>query len=635
MTELINNNGDNPIKKGLKTIDDIFNSNTKILKSSNFISSVNIKCNLLDYNLHSQNKFFQQKWGRTFLVSKQKNKLKICLVANFIVTDVKECTLVFNDKSGKKPLKYYIVTLQNANGKIEKDVEIANNSKSDFKQFQTCINNFYNDFALNMIESEFKAFVAEFISPKVASTTTLYKNVGLIDEGIILYENALAKVDGVIQADDDGYIKTGENTFVKVAEATHYLPKLAKTVNTGPQITNRLMSNIIECWSSDTILPLITLGNMVMALYYNDFIKRYGAPTLILYGDTGTGKSTLVTVGLSIFGLSKEALTSGGSTAKSNEYFCSRYNGMNVCIDDVKGETLTSSNFTALVKGIYKGIPRTRLLPYGRGVEYIHTCSPLAYSTNEALPDLKEVVNRLNIVEIFGKVFKADKFKYHELDKDNLNELSLILPEFLKYSTEDVIKLYEDAFEMLKANVQDTQKRVISNIAYAYTGALMLLNIGGVTVDNLEEKLIEYAKKQITRYENIKTPVEKLLSEIVILHKLEILENGKHFKTVNVRNEDKEELHIRFHKGAILSLINKYYAHDKLKRINEDSFTSYAKNHKRYRGTISVRYDGKKNPDSSMCLDITGLDEFSEFGSIIEPMPADELRNNVTESINM
>ena len=92
-----------------------------------------------------------------------------------------------------------------------------------------------------------------------------------------------------------------------------------------------------------------------MAIYYNEFIKRYGAPTLILFGDTGTGKSTLVTVGLAIFGLSKEAMTSGGSTPTSSEYFCARYNCCNVAIDDVKGETLVSSNFISLVKGIYKG----------------------------------------------------------------------------------------------------------------------------------------------------------------------------------------------------------------------------------------------------------------------------------------
>lgn len=628
----------NPLEHGLKTVDSLFKANGKKLKAATFISTVNLNCDFAEYKLPSQNRFFHQAWDRTFLVIKQKSKLKVNLVANFIVKDVKECTLVYNDKSGKKPLKYYVVTLQNANGKIETDVEIANNSKSDFKQFQTSINSFYNDFAVSMAEPEFKAFVAEFISPKVASTATIYTNAGLTSDGDILYENALATKTGINWAGKDGYIKTSDNTYVKIAESSHYLPKLAKSVRTGQQIASGLMTNIKECWAKDVILPLITLGNMVMSIYYNEFIKRYGAPTLILYGETGTGKSTLVTVGLSMFGLSKEALTSGGSTAKSNEYFCSRYNGLNVCIDDVKGETLASSNFTALIKGIYKGIPRTRSLPYGRGVEYIHTCSPLGYSTNETLPDLKEVVNRLNIVEIFGKIFEAGKFKYHELDKnnnDNLKELSLILPEFLKYSVDTVMKLYNQGFDMLEANVQDTQKRVISNIAYAYTGALMLIGVSGVEFENVQEKVIEYANKQITQYESIKTPVEKVLSEIVILHELRHLENNTHFKILKVSNEGKEELHIRFHKGVILSQINKYYSHDKLKRIDENSFMSYAKNHKRYRGSIAVRYDGKNNPDNSICFDITGLEEFRNFGSMIEPMSADQLRANVTERNNM
>lgn len=71
----------------------------------------------------------------------------------------------------------------------------------------------------------------------------------------------------------------------------------------------------------------------------------------------------------------------------------------------------------------------------------------------------------MNIIEIFGKVFKADKFKYHEVSNNGgskLQELSLILPEFLKYSKDDIVKLYEQVFDILKANVQDTQNRVIS-----------------------------------------------------------------------------------------------------------------------------------------------------------------------------
>ena len=308
---------------------------------------------------------------------------------------------------------------------------------------------------------------------------------------------------------------------------------------------------------------------------------------------------------------------------------------MNVCIDDVKGETLNSANFTVLVRGAYKAIPRTRMLPYGRGVEYIHTCSPLAYSTNETLPDLREVINRMNVIEIFGKIFKADKFKYYEVNNngnDNLKELSLILPEFLKYSKDDVIKFYEQIFKMLKANVQDTQNRVVSNIAYAYTGALMLLNIAGIEVDNLQEMVIEYAKTQIQKYENIKNVVDKVLAEIVTLYELKQLEKGTHFRIVKTSIEGKECLQVRFKKDVIIHAINKYYGNDRKKHIDENAFISYAKNHKRFRGCHSTRLGDDNKTTNAMWFDVTGLEEYSDFGSIIEPMAAQELRDNLKDN---
>ena len=607
--------GKNPLEQGKKIIIDLCKEHKKSLMPLSFIATVSMSYNAEDYNLPNQNKFMHQQWNKTFLISKKKGKLNIKLVANFIVIVVKECTYIFNDKSGKKPLKHYIITLQNHNGKIEKEVEITGNSKTDFKQFQTSINNQLNDFVVNMNEAEFKAFVAEYISPKVASNVIIYKNAGVTPRGNLLYENALATPNGITWADEDGYIEIGENSYIKLTEAEHYQPKLTKSSKTGNQIAYSLITNLIECWIDNILLPLIVLGHMCMAIYFEEFVKRYGCPTLILYGETGTGKSTLVTVGLAIFGLTREALTASGATSKSLEFFSSNYNGLNVCTDDVKGETLNSSNFTALIKGAYKGIPRTKMSPYGKDVKYMHICSPLACSTNEALPDLQEVVNRLNIVEIFGKIFKADKFKYHEVDKDggnNIKELSLILPEFLKFSKEDVLKLYEQIFEMLENNVQDTQKRIINNIAYAYTGALLLLKIAGISIDGLQDKIIEYAQQQIAKYESIQTPVEKVFDGIITLTKMGILQLGTHFKIVDDEVAGIPETHIKFHKDLILSAINKYYSYDKSKQIDEKKFLAYAKSHKRFRGNNhSVRYDGDKSKVvGSICFNITGIEDF-------------------------
>lgn len=631
-----NAKGKNPLDNGKKTINEIFENYKKQLLALTFISVHSIKNKPDEYLLPKQNKFLFQMWDRTYMVEIKKGKIVFSLKANFIITEVKECTLVYNDKSGKLPLKYYLVTLKNGNGKIEKDVEIANNSKSDYKQFQSDVNSRYNDFAVNMTESEFKTFVAEYISPKVASNALIYTNAGVLEPNKILYENALATKDGVIWADKNGYIKTGENTYIKIADATHYLPKLAKSTKSGNEIARDLITNIIECWGDDIVLPMLTLGHFVMSIYYEEFIKRYGVPTLILFGETGTGKSTLVTVGLSIFGLSREALTSGGSTARSNEYFSSKYNGLCVGIDDIKGQTINSSNFTDLVKGAYKAFPRTRMLPYGRGVEYVHICSPMAYSTNDPLPDLKEVVNRLNIVEIFGKVFKADKFKYHEVDKgnnDNLKELSLILPEFLKYNVKDVLEIYETAFSILESSgIQDTQKRVINNLAYAYTGILLLLYISGVQIVDIDEKIIDYARTQVQKYEEIKNIVDKVLADIPVLQELEVLRNGTHFRVSTEKLDgNRQEVQIRFNKDIILSIINKYYAHDKSKQINEELFKSYAKNHPRYRGTLTVRYkeDIGTKPANSMIFCVNGMEEYAGFGSMPVAISAQEFADSL------
>ena len=600
-----------PVQLAQKTIVELFNENEAMLKTLSLMSnSVLIQFNDKEYNISNDSRFLHQQWDRVFSITRKGKGLKVKLIANFIAKDVKECTLVYNDKSGKNDQKHYIITIQNADNYKEKNIVIANNAKSDFKQFQNLLDSTSNNFYINMSEAEFKTFFMQYISPLVATKLTMYSNAGLTDKGF-LYENAFVTPDGNINwADKDGNIKTGKNTYIKMVEATHYLPKLTKSIKSGQKIAEELITNIKECWSEDIVLPMLTLGHMCMALFYNEFIKRYGAPTLILFGDTGTGKSTLVTVGLAIFGLSKEAMTSGGSTAKSNEYFCAKYNCCNVAIDDVKAETLMSSNFAALIKGIYKGVPRTKMLPYGRGVEYIHTCSPLTYSTNESLPDLKEVINRLNVIEIFGKVFKADKFNYHELNKQNLDELSLILPQLLKYPVEKVMGLYEMVFNDLEKQVEDTQKRIINNLAYAYTGTLLLKLISGVEIENLQEKVVEFAKKQVERYENIQTPVDKVLNEILILNKLGIIQYDAHFRVMKADYNGTKEHHLRFNQGVILSLINKYYAGDKNKIINEQSFLSYARNHKRFRDdNRTVRY-GKTNLLSSICFNVSDIEEF-------------------------
>ena len=115
----------------------------------------------------------------------------------------------------------------------------------------------------------------------------------------------------------------------------------------------------------------------------------------------------------------------------------------------------------------------------------------------------------------------------------------------------------------------------------------------------------------------------------------ELIENTSHFRVSNELVNGQNELHIHFNKDVMLSIINKYYAHDKSKQINDDLFKSYAKNHPRFRGTRTVRFKEEQGsrPANSMSFNITGLPEFSGFGSM-SIMSAAELKNSV-EGNNM
>ena len=197
----------NPLQCGQKNIDDLFKLNNEKLSKQSLMSDETIAYDNDEYNLPNQNKFFHLHNNKIYLCRKnKKSTINIRTATTFTVVSVKECSFIFNDKSGKKPVKHYLVTLKNANGITEKDIEIANNSKSDYKQFQTVLNEIANGFLMNMTESEYKAFVEEFISPKTAQNVKVYSNAGLTPDGNVIYANALATPQGIIWADDEGYI---------------------------------------------------------------------------------------------------------------------------------------------------------------------------------------------------------------------------------------------------------------------------------------------------------------------------------------------------------------------------------------------------------------------------------------------
>lgn len=603
-----------------KTFSDFINENKVLIGNTTFINPITLSYDANVYAMPQEKVFFLPINNQTYLFTFKGKKLKVELSANFIVLNSKECTKIYNDKSGKKPEKFYLVDLKNSSGYTVKDVEISGSSKSDYRYFEEVLNTNANNFASNMKNNEHKAFISRFISPKVSKNIVIYKNAGVIRDGEFLCENAYIKKGEIIWADEDGYIKVSENDFIKVEKSFHELPKLYKSNRSTQEIMYDFIENLILCWGDNLLLALLVLGHMMMAVFFEKFIDIIGVPTLVLYGDSGSGKTTIVNTGLACFGLSSDAMKGGNSTSRSTEYLCANYNGCNVCIDDFKGSSLCSEYFTATMKTAYNGRPRAKMLPYGRGIETIQTCSQLVLSTNETLPDLPEVTNRLNTIKIFGKIFKSDDYNYHETNKDKLNELSVALPEILKYSFEEVFKIYDNYMKLLEEHLpKKSQTRVLNNLSYAYTGVRLLLQISNMKIENLDNKFIEYAKTQINEYEGIQNIVDRVLNLIPLMIEKGIIEKDIDFKFQdNILDDNKIEKLICFRKSELLSMMNKFYSYDKALYINEKAFSSYAECHKRFRGYKSARLNG--NTCHSIWFNVTELDGYSDCCSVEKPI---------------
>ena len=631
-----------PLDIGRKNIEDLIKQNETKLSEANFLNSVSIPYTD-DFKQPKESKFLIDVGNCIYSVTNiyKANSLTFKKITNFIYKDVKEVIRCENKSLGNvKYCKYYIATLLNEN-EAEVVVEITGDAKSDFKKFCSILDEKANGFLIECKKNEYREIFAKYISPEIACKIKTFTNAGVIGEKEFLYENAFIKDGNIKYADKDGYIQIDSKTFYKLDSKVSIAPKLATTIKSGGQIAKKFVENIIECWDDDYFLPLITIGHMLMSVFYKEFAK-IGVPTLILYGESGTGKSTIEKCGLFIFGFSREAIVSGGSTVKSIEYKLSQYNSVIICVDDIKGITLLSGNFNEFIKSIYHATPRTKMTNYGREIEVLQVCSPFAGSTNERLPNLKEIINRLNIVEMFGKSFDSSKFNYFETNEDKVKELSLILPEILKFDIEEVKSIYSDTVKLLETSVKDTQRRVINNIAYAYTGVRLLLTVAGITLNDIEEKLIEYANAQVDKYEEVQDVVDKVLAEIPILYRLGQIDEGVLF-TFSLHTDDYGNVEnvVCFHKATMIAKINQCNAHDRSKYIDIDMFNAYCKTHPRYRGNKTVRYKDNINPNcikdnsrNSVMFCIDGLDDYSFFHGVEPPELNGTIEQNGIKNTN-
>lgn len=614
----------NPLRLGLinnntNSFEEFLLKNSSILANCTYINDITIKYSDGDFILprkktlliNVKNKTYQVK----FVVGK--NEAKIKLIANFKVKSFNNRIDVKNKLFNTyEQTSCYNVQLVNSTNQ-EVSLIIDGDAKFDLKKFQSVLNQTNNGFCFSGSAETYKEFVSQYLCLDNVYTIYNYHNPGILKVGEFLYKNAFVKNDEVLKADSNNCIQLEKNKYIKLSDNADVVPFLSCSKRSPKEVTSELLNNIVECWKNNSIYPLIALGHMVMSIFFPIF-KKQGVPTLILFGETSTGKSTIAKVGLAIYGLSPNSLLSGGSTVRGWEHYLATCNGMCICIDDVKEKILASSNFTEISKTLYNAIIRTRMKNFGQNVDQVYICSPLVCSTNEKIPNLKEVENRINVVEMFGNIFNPDKFNYHETNSSKLEELSIILPELIKIDSKKILTMHQKNVELLETNGIKSQRRVLSNLAYAYTGLQLLMDLAENSLCNIQDNFLEFAKKQINKYNEIEDVVDKVLSEISVQFGLGKLLKDIHFRVLIEEQANQLENVVYFNPKILIALLNNCNSFDKSKYIDISLFKAYCRTHKRFRGEKTVRYKtGTSNnfdtPCKSVGFCIDGLEDYMVF----------------------
>jgi len=378
-----------------------------------------------------------------------------------------------------------------------------------------------------------------------------------------------------------------------------------------------------------------------MGLFFDYFLKKnIGIPLLIICGVSSSGKTTLIQNGIAILGMGDDFLIAGDSTANGQQYIAQSINNVACPVDDVFEAVLNSKSLGAKIKANYKATPKIRMKSYGKEPDLCQICSQLVYTANGNIPQIQELVNRANVISINDTSLDTDNYKYLDENADNREELSLILPELIKYAPEEVFETFEHLKLVLKESLEKVNNRILSNIAYMWTGLTLLQDIAGIKLENIDEGIIEHAKNVAEDYKKLPSPIDLFLEGLVIMKKLGVINPGIHYNIKKPEDTEDGSTLLIFHKETLRTLYNDFFAKDNDRKIDKAIFDRHLKCDTRVvTQEASQRYNQIDSPKKgknmrSVVLDISDWDEAFEFsGTIVvdtyEPMSYEELSQNV------
>ncbi|NER83305.1 MAG: hypothetical protein F6K42_27890, partial [Leptolyngbya sp. SIO1D8] len=175
-----------------------------------------------------------------------------------------------------------------------------------------------------------------------------------------------------------------------------------------PTALTNLVTVMMDAFGEDNIYPaLLTLGYAAASVHYQEIIAKEGCfPTLNLYGDPHSGKTSAAECALSIVGMVEE-----GMVSLSAAYEKLKLSGSLLHVLDDPKRTPELDEF---LKGFYNGKPRiVRGKEQGFNIQRPH--SPMMMTTNHACGETSAATQSRLVRLWFQKSDKADRDAFQGL----------------------------------------------------------------------------------------------------------------------------------------------------------------------------------------------------------------------------
>ncbi len=367
-------------------------------------------------------------------------------------------------------------------------------------------------------------------------TINLYSNFGYQP-----YENSYVLSNKKILIDSqkiENYPKIPDNLsltekeMLQILLANSIVPKLYECEN-RKFILKEFVKEITRIFDAPTLMA-ISIG--FACCFYDIFIsKGQGFPYIIFWGDSNSGKSTILHILAAFYGISNmTTLTSGTSTGVSLRSQLEKQNNFLVFFEEI--DRLKIRYIEDLGKDSFSATPRKKSSKDGKEIiSEINTSFCVA--TNHFFEEMTLAnFSRCIPVNLKYGQFNFTNFKYHSTDE--LKKLSSFLPDILFYRSR-IFDIYEKQYKIAQKHYSSA--RICNNIAIGMAIWAVINDILGkevVNTENLAKNYLDYfeqyLKTELSYCDVFLSDVYKLFNKKELIYGRDLVITKRKYLRINL-----------------------------------------------------------------------------------------------------